>query len=64
MEIRLDSKEGTCIGTVKIDHTKGELREFETKLKSVQGVHDLYFVFKGSPMQKGNLFMLDWWEIK
>lgn len=64
MEIRLDSKDGTCIGTVKIDHTKGELREFETKLKSVQGVHDLYFVFKGSPMQKGNLFMLDWWEIK
>ena len=64
MEIRLDSDEGRCIGTVTIGNTKSELKEFETAVQKVEGVHDLYFVFKGSKRQQRNLFMLDWWEFK
>lgn len=62
IEIRLDDVEGTCIGTVNITNTKDNLKTFETKVKSVKGVHDLYLVFKGCKQQQRNLFMLDWWE--
>ena len=64
MEIRIDSPEGTCLGSIEITNTKSELKTFETELKNINGVHDLYFVFHGSKQQKRNLFMLDWWEIK
>lgn len=64
IEIRIDSEEGPCIGTVNITNTKSELKEFETTIKDAKGIHDLYFVFKGSKLQKKNLFMLDWWEFK
>lgn len=64
LEIHIDSAEGPCIGTVNITNTKSELKEFETTVKNVKGIHDLYFVFKGSKAQKKNLFMLDWWEFK
>ncbi len=64
IEIRIDSEEGTCIGTVSITNTKDALEVFETRVKEVKGVHDLYFVFKGNRLQQKNLFMLDWWEFK
>ena len=64
LEIHIDSAEGSCIGTVNITNTKSELKEFETTVKNIKGIHDLYFVFKGSKAQKKNLFMLDWWEFK
>lgn len=64
IEIRIDSEEGECIGTVHITNTKDKFKEFETNTKEVEGVHDLYFVFKGNRLQKKNLFMLDWWEFK
>lgn len=62
IEIRIDSEEGICIGTVHITNTKDAIKVFETKVKNVKGVHDLYFVFKGNRLQQKNLFMLDWWE--
>ncbi|NPD91789.1 family 43 glycosylhydrolase [Prevotella sp. PMUR] len=64
MEIRLDGVDGKLIGSVNITNTKTELKVFETKIKGATGVHDLYFVFKGSEKQKRNLFNLDWWEFK
>ena len=62
IELRLDNKEGEIIGTLDISYT-GEWknwREFETSVKSVTGVHDLYLVFKGK--KPHSLFNLDWWK--
>ncbi len=64
LEIRVDSEEGTCIGSVDITNTKDGYHTFETALQDVRGVHDLYFVFKGCREQNKNLFMLDWWEME
>lgn len=64
LEIRLDSEDGPCVGSVEIANTKTELREFSTKVSGAKGVHDLYFVFKAGKQQKRNLFMLDWWRFQ
>lgn len=62
IEIRLDDDEGQLIGSLSIDNTKTTYQTFETKVKRVGGVHDLYLVFRGCKQQKKNLFLLDWWE--
>ena len=64
IEIRIHSQNGKKIGTVAIKPTGGEenFKNFTTKLSSVSGVHDLYFVFKG--VKGKQLFNLDWWEMK
>ena len=62
IELRLDSKEGEVIGTLHVPYT-GEWenwREFETSVKAVTGVHDLYLVFRGK--KPHTLFNLDWWK--
>ena len=64
LEIHIDQKDGPCVGTVNISHTKSELREFTTSVVNLNGVHDLYFVFKGGKELKKNLFMLDWWAFE
>ena len=64
IEIRLDATDGKMIGSVNIANTKSELKVFETDIKGATGLHDLYFVFKGSTKQSKNLFNLDWWEFK
>lgn len=61
MEIRLDSKDGELIGTVKVPMTGGNDRwSVQTiDIKNVSGVHDLYFVFKGkAPSQ---IMYFDYW---
>lgn len=62
IELRLDNKEGEIIGTLDISYTSEwkNWREFETSVKSVTGVHDLYLVFKGKKPHA--LFNLDWWK--
>ena len=64
IEIRLDSVDGWIAGIIDVPNTKFKYREFTTGLKKCNGVHDLYFVFKGSNKQKRNLFNFDWWEVK
>lgn len=64
LEIHIDQKDGPCVGTVNISHTKSELREFTTSVVNLNGVHDLYLVFKGGKELKKNLFMLDWWAFE
>ena len=64
LEIHIDQKDGPCVGTVNISHTKSELREFTTSVVNLNGVHDLYLVFKGGKELKKNLFMLDWWTFE
>lgn len=62
IELRLGDVDGKLIGTVSIDNTKTTYHTFETSVKKVGGVHDLYLVFRGCKQQKKNLFLLDWWE--
>lgn len=61
IEIRLDTVDGDIIGTSKIENTGGgqNWKTFKTKVKKVNGVHDLFFVFKG---EQGELFNFDAWK--
>lgn len=64
MEVRLDAVDGWTAGVINVPNTKFKYKEFTTGLTKCKGVHDLYFVFKGSDRQKRNLFNFDWWEVK
>jgi len=61
IEIHIDSKAGPLLGTLNIKSTGDSLKWAvqSTKVKSVKGVHDIYFVFRGG---EGNLFNFDWWK--
>ena len=62
LTLRLDSKDGPAIGTVKIGAT-GSLetyKSFATKVKKAAGVHDLYLCFSKT---SGDV-RLDYWEFK
>ncbi len=63
IEIRLDSLTGTLAGTLKIQtgNAAQNWNAFETKVKKIKGVHDVYFVFKGG---EGDLFNFNWWRFK
>ena len=60
IEIRTDKIDGSIIATVDINTSRegGVWRTFTAPVKSVKGVHDLYFVFKGEK----DLFNFDWWK--
>ena len=59
IEIRTDSIDGSILGTVEVNNSgEGDIwKTFNTKVKNIKGVHDLYFVFKGEK----ELFYFDWW---
>jgi hypothetical protein len=61
VEIRIDKVDGELIGICKIENTGGlqNWKTFKTNLKKVNGVHDLFFVFKG---EQGELFHFDAWK--
>lgn len=65
VEVRTDSIDGTVIAEIAVPHTGGWecWKPFEVETKaSVNGVHDVYFLFKG---RKGcKLFNFDWWQFK
>ena len=65
VELRLDSIAGEKIAEVAIGNTGGRenfQKATSAITKTVNGVHDLFFVFRG---QKGReLFTIDKWEIK
>jgi len=61
IEIRIGAIDGELIGTIEVKNTSG-LQNWATvkgKVKKTSGVHDLYFVFKGS---NSDLFNFDWWK--
>jgi len=62
IELHIDSKDGSLLGTLDVKETGGEhnWKTQECKLNKVKGVHDVYFVFKGGD---GNLFDFDWWKL-
>lgn len=62
VEVRLDDVDGPLVADIDITNTKTEYKTFSSPVKGASGVHDLYFVFRGSKRQKGNLFNLDSWQ--
>jgi beta-xylosidase len=63
VEVRIDRKEGSLLGTLEVQATGGDnnWKTQSCKLSNPKGVHDLYFVFKG---EGDNLFNFDWWSLK
>ena len=61
VEVRLDSRYGTKLGEVSITGNPSTWKDYSASLSSATGVHDLYFVFKGS--SGGELFYLDHWKM-
>ncbi|KAF3384349.1 Arabinoxylan arabinofuranohydrolase [Penicillium rolfsii] len=64
IELRLDSKDGTVIGTCSVPATGGwqAWKTVNCSVKNAQSTHDLFFVFTGSG--SGYLFNFDWWQFK
>ena len=62
IEIRTDKIDGPLIATVHVNTPReaGIWKTFTAPVKSVSGVHDLYFVFKGEK----DLFDFDWWKLR
>lgn len=63
IEIRLDSLTGPLAGTCAIPNTGGlaKWKTVSAKIKNAAGVHDIYFVFKGTG---GELFNFDRWKFR
>lgn len=63
IELRLDSKVGTLVGTCVVSGTGGA-QKWVTKTCTVSGAtgkHDLVFMFTG---ESGNLFNFNWWKFE
>ncbi|HRQ16431.1 MAG TPA: PQQ-dependent sugar dehydrogenase [Agriterribacter sp.] len=65
LELRLDRPDGKLVSTLTISPGKVQDRakdwiELVTEVSSVEGTHDLYFVFSNPKAGKKNLFNLDW----
>ena len=62
IEIRTGKIDGPIIATVDINSSRhmGIWKNFTALVKNANGVHDVYFVFKGEK----DLFDFDWWEFK
>ncbi len=61
MEIRLGSRDGKLIGTIKVPITGGDDRweVVSTGVEKVTGTHDLFFVFKSD--KPGRIMYFDYW---
>ncbi len=62
IEIHLDNKEGVLIGVCQINNTDGWdiWKTFTTKIKKTKGLHNVFFVFKGTT--EDELLNLDAWK--
>lgn len=62
MELRLDDPDGKLIGSLAVPSTNewNQWIEVKTEVTGAEGVHDLYFVFKGEPGTK--LFEINAWQ--
>lgn len=60
-EIHIDSLAGALLGTLPVKKTGGWLKwaAQACSVKKVNGVHDVFFVFKGAD---GPLFNFNWWK--
>jgi arabinoxylan arabinofuranohydrolase len=62
IEIRTGSRTGPIVGTLEVPSTDGwdTWQTLTTDLTGLSGVHDLYFVFRGTGTD--NLFNWAWWK--
>lgn len=63
IEIHIDGKDGRLLGTLNVINT-GNAQSWKVlscKVGKINGVHDIYLVFKGNG---GDLFNFDWWKLK
>ena len=62
IELRLDSPDGLLIGEMNVPNTGGfdNWKLCSTSVTQAQGVHDLFFVFKGKA--QNDLFKFDFWQ--
>src|SRR5690606_9967182 len=62
LEVRLDSREGEKIASIRIPRTGGNDRWaiVSADINGVTGLHDLYFVVKGKPTS--HLMYFDYWR--
>jgi hypothetical protein len=62
LEVHLDSVDGPIAGTVMVSATggAGKWKVLRTDIHGAKGVHDLFFVFKGTP--GADLFNFSWWR--
>lgn len=60
IEIHTDKIDGPVLGTIDVTTSaEGDLwKTITTPVKNIKGVHDLYFVFRGT----NELFNFDWWK--
>lgn len=60
IEVRVDKLDGPVIATIKVDSSReaGYWKSFSAPVDDVNGVHDVYFIFKGDK----DLFNFDWWK--
>lgn len=63
IEIRLDNINGKLLGICQIKNTGGwnNWRTFVADTEKIEGVHDLYLIFKGGD---GEMFNMDYWKFK
>lgn len=64
LEVRLDGVSGSLVGSCEVPNT-GDWHEWTTvdcSIKDADGVHDVYFVFRGEG--ENELFNLDWWQFQ
>jgi len=64
IELHLNSKTGTLIGTLPVNYTGGwgNWRTETTTISGAAGVNDLYLVFKGTA--NTSLFKMDYWNFE
>ncbi|MDQ6417848.1 glycoside hydrolase family 43 protein [Paenibacillus sp. LHD-117] len=64
LELRLDGLDGLVIGKMDIPSTGGwnQWKELNTDVHDVNGVHDLYFIFRGDPDKE--LVRLNAWQFR
>lgn len=66
IEIRVDSPVGAVIGTLDVNPTGGEQKWelMQCDVENVTGIHNIFFMFKGTNEAKTNLFKFDYWQFK
>lgn len=66
IEVRIDKLDGTLIGTVDV-HGTGDWEGYETfnaNIETVDGVHDVFLIFKESGQNTGQLLNLNWFAFR
>ncbi len=62
IEVRLDSKEGTLVGTMEVPAGDGSYKKLECELSGAVGEHNVFFVFKGEADK--DLMQVDYWQFE